>query len=225
MASSSLGLDVKVTRGYNQVQRLLGSYRALYTQDAAKVLDYFTELAPGDTFSSKPGEITSTLVISTSERLAFNGVFVASGSINFVISKALVLDDALSQYHVTNTGTAVARVFVNEVSRSANQPLSPVYYGTAVRPAQFSSAFIQSLILSSGTAKNQTISVNAATNQRIYYCYPAIQGLSQFTVGGLSGGIDLVAATLVPINIGPTEYYVYESANAGLGQTTVVIGD
>ena len=223
MPKLSLGLRLDVTRGYNQVQRVIGQFSALYMRDETRILDYFVELAPGATFSSKPDEVTSTLIISTTAQLTCTGNFVVSGEFRFVINKMLVLDDDIGQYTVTNTGSNTAKVYVNEVSRTSLSPAAPIYVGTSLKPANVTAAFVESLPATGGP-KNQTFHVVAAASEYIYYCYPMIMGSSTFEVSGFIGGFHLARVVPMITASGSVDYYVYESDNSGLGDTTITVG-
>jgi len=94
--------------------------------------------------------------------------------------------------------------------------------GTA---GQNSAAFILSLngVLSGGLAN--TFSVTAGSNQKIYFACRAAYGTPTFTVGGFSGGFNLVSNSISVTNAhGFTELYqLWESTNVNLGSTTVSV--
>ncbi len=98
------------------------------------------------------------------------------------------------------------------------------YFGVGTA-GQTTAAFILSLtgILSSSLAN--TFSVTAGASQKIYFACRAVYGTPTFTVGGFSGGFNLVSNTISVTNThGFTENYeLWESTNVNLGATTVVV--
>ena len=98
------------------------------------------------------------------------------------------------------------------------------YYGVSVEPAAYNEAFVKGLQKKIGTGKGETITVNAAANQYIYYCIPCKWGTPIFNVGGFDGGFDEVSSFNITNTYGHTELYsVWRSDNYSLGKTTVVI--
>lgn len=96
-----------------------------------------------------------------------------------------------------------------------------VYYGVAAAGAM-NSAFILGLTRVLRSNKLPSFTVNASSDQYIYYCVPTRYGTCSFSVGGFSGGFTLATTTEFTNASGYTEqYYVYKSDNAGLGNTTV----
>lgn len=102
-----------------------------------------------------------------------------------------------------------------------------IYYGVGAAPNVYDSAFI--LGLSKPTLRNSKLpsfTVNAGEGEYIFYCLPKRLGTCSFTVGGFTGGFELVATVEFTNASGYTEeqgYYVYKSVNAGLGATTVSV--
>ena len=85
-------------------------------------------------------------------------------------------------------------------------------------------AFVKGLQKKIGTGKGETITVNAAANQYIYYCIPYKWGTPIFNVGGFDGGFDEVSRFNITNTYGHTELYsVWRSDNYSLGKTTVAI--
>ena len=98
------------------------------------------------------------------------------------------------------------------------------YYGVSVEPAAYNEAFVKGLQKKIGTGKGETITVNAAANQYIYYCIPCKWGTPIFNVGGFDGGFDEVSSFNITNTYGHTELYsVWRSDNYSLGKTTVAI--
>lgn len=100
--------------------------------------------------------------------------------------------------------------------------MNGVYYGVAAEPAVLDSAFILGLTRTLRSNKLTPFTVNAGQGQYIYYCLPTRFGACTFTVGGFDGGFDLISTIKFKNASGYSEdYYVYRSANAGLGSTAV----
>lgn len=99
-----------------------------------------------------------------------------------------------------------------------------VYYGVRAAQDMYDSAFILGLTKTLRGSKLSSITVTAGEGQYIFYCLPTRYGKCTFTVGGFTGGFDLVTTVPFTNESGYTEnYYVYKSVNANLGNTTVSI--
>lgn len=99
------------------------------------------------------------------------------------------------------------------------------YYGAAAAPGTINSAFLLSLANGVLTASRaRTFTVNAGAGQYIWYAVPSSFGACSFKVGGFDGGFSKVS-TFQHTNAsgGVTNYDVYRSDNAALGNTTVVV--
>ena len=73
-----------------------------------------------------------------------------------------------------------------------------------------------------GDSKAKTFTVNAAAGQYIWYAIPHSFGTPTFKVGGFEGGFNLVKTFDHTNASGATvSYDVWQSTNAGLGNTTV----
>ena len=94
--------------------------------------------------------------------------------------------------------------------------------GTA---GQTTAAFILSLTGVLSPVLANTFVVTAGASQKIYFACRSAYGTPTFTVGGFSGGFNLVSNTISVTNSnGFTENYaLYESTNLNLGTTTVVV--
>ncbi len=218
----SLGLQLRVTNGRNQIQRNSGDYAALYLVPGSRIAENYIELAPNEVYSSNPGESSSNLVLSTNTPLVLVADLASGGQVTLQVNKMLVLDTALSGFTITNPGTNRARVQMNAVNYTSLAPAEGIYYGTSIKPGVYNQAFIETLTKTVGP-KNQTFVVDALANQFIYYAYPVLQGQSQFEVNGFVGGITLVSVVNFVTPQGPMQYYIYESDNPGLGATTVTV--
>lgn len=99
------------------------------------------------------------------------------------------------------------------------------YFGAAAAPEAINSAFLLSLANDVLTASRaRTFTVNAGAGQYIWYAVPSIFGACSFKVGGFDGGFSKVS-TFSHTNAsgGVTNYDVYRSDNAALGNTTVTV--
>lgn len=103
--------------------------------------------------------------------------------------------------------------------------LNGVYYGAAAAPETIDSAFVLGLADPVFTdTRKRTVTVSAAPGEYIWYCFPESMKPATFKVGGFEGGFDLVATIEFTNACEHTEpYYIYRSANAGLGDTTVEV--
>jgi hypothetical protein len=121
----------------------------------------------------------------------------------------------LTAVGASNTATSdITLTFVNNV-----------YYGVNTS----TSANITTILAGSSStvlsnSKARTFTVNAGTNEYIYYSYPSRLGTATFTVGGFEGGFSLISTESHTNSLGFNEnYYVYRSDNKSLGSTTVVV--
>ena len=100
------------------------------------------------------------------------------------------------------------------------------YYGigSISTAEEVTDEFIQGLTKSLVTGRTGDFKVNAGEGQYIFFCIPTSFGAASFKVGGFEGGFELLT-TLTYTNVeGHQEsYYVYKSANANLGSTTVTV--
>ena len=97
------------------------------------------------------------------------------------------------------------------------------YWGVSTSPT-LDGRGILGLSKELSTGKGKTFTVNADTNQYIYYCYPSSWGTSTFSVGGFVGGFELLGTIdFTNIKGNTTSYYVYRSSNHSLGNTTVTV--
>lgn len=102
-----------------------------------------------------------------------------------------------------------------------------IYYGVGAAPEAYDSAFIRGLSKPNlRNSKLPSFTVNAGEGEYIFYCLPKRLGTCSFTVGGFTGGFELVATVEFTNASGYTDeqgYYVYKSVNAGLGATSVSV--
>ena len=98
-----------------------------------------------------------------------------------------------------------------------------IYYGTS-SSTNYNSDLIKSLTKELSTNKSRTITVNASSSEYIYYCVPVRLGECSFNVNGFDGGFDNVTTISFTNDFGYTEdYRIYKSAQANLGNTTVIV--
>lgn len=99
-----------------------------------------------------------------------------------------------------------------------------VYYGVGAAQSTYTSEFIRGLTKTLRPNKLPSFTANAGAGQYIYYCLPTRMGTCTFKVGGFEGGFGLVSTLTFENAYGYKEsYYIYRSANAGLGNTTVEV--
>lgn len=98
------------------------------------------------------------------------------------------------------------------------------YYGVATERSEYDSGFILGLNGSLVNSRTGNFTVNAGEGQYIYFAIPTSFGTPTFTIGGFSGGFDLVNTIDFTNASGyTTKYNIYRSTNANLGNTTVVV--
>ena len=98
-----------------------------------------------------------------------------------------------------------------------------IYYG-ASSSTNYDSDLIKSLTKELSTNKSRTVTVNASSDEYIYYCVPTRLGECSFNVNGFEGGFDKVATVSFTNDFNYTEnYFIYKSTNSNLGNTTVVV--
>lgn len=98
-----------------------------------------------------------------------------------------------------------------------------IYYGVS-SSVDYNSDLIKSLTKELSTNKSRTVTVNASSDEYIYYCVPTRLGECSFNVNGFDGGFDKVATVSFTNDFNYTEnYFIYKSTNSNLGNTTVVV--
>jgi hypothetical protein len=120
----------------------------------------------------------------------------------------------LTAVGASNTATSdITLTFVNNVYYAVN---------TSASASENIGNIVTNPVLSN--TRVRTFTVNAGTNEYIYYSYPSRLGTATFTVGGFEGGFSLISTQTHINSLGFSEsYYVYRSDNTGLGNTTVVV--
>ena len=100
-----------------------------------------------------------------------------------------------------------------------------IYYGVAAAPSTINDTFLLGLVNKVlATSRAKTFTVNAGSNQYIWYAVPSLFGVCSFKVGGFEGGFTKVS-TFNHTNAsgGKTNYDVYRSDNINLGENTVIV--
>jgi hypothetical protein len=120
----------------------------------------------------------------------------------------------LTAVGASNTATSnITLTFVNNVYYAGN---------TSASASENIGNIVTNAVLSNTRAR--TFTINAGTNEYIYYSYPSRLGTATFTVGGFEGGFSLISTETHINSLGFSEsYYVYRSDNKSLGSTTVVV--
>ena len=99
-----------------------------------------------------------------------------------------------------------------------------VFWGVAIAPTKYDKTFLDSLTYELSDSRKRTITVQANTNQYIYYAVPTSFGTCTFAVGGFIGGFEKVGQYSYTNQYNHIEMYdIYKSENPNLGKTTVVI--
>ena len=88
----------------------------------------------------------------------------------------------------------------------------------------YNTALLKSLSNTLSNSKARSFTVNAGSNQYIFYAVPNRLGGCKFAVNGFEGGFEKVATISYTNSQSYTESYdIYKSDNPSLGNTTVVV--
>lgn len=99
-----------------------------------------------------------------------------------------------------------------------------VYWGVTEDPNSLDSETINGLTGALASNKNRTITANASAGQYIVYIIPTSFGTPTFNVGGFDGGFKKTKTFEHTNASGHAQSYdIWQSVNAGLGNTTVVV--
>lgn len=97
------------------------------------------------------------------------------------------------------------------------------YWGTSSGD-NYDSTFIKSLNKELNESISKTFTVDCATNEYIFYCFPSRIGTPTFTVNGFNGGFIKVKTIQFENDCGFIEDYdIWKSSNGNLGNTTVTV--
>ena len=134
-----------------------------------------------------------------------------------------MIDDSI--VNANKTYTLVATLNNGEQKNKSTQLsfMNGVYYGVSNR-SEYNSAFILSFTKVLTNSRGRTITVDANTDEYIYYCLPTRLGDCTFSVGGFVGGFAKVDTIDFTNQNGYVEKYsIWRSDNKGLGRTQVNI--
>lgn len=102
--------------------------------------------------------------------------------------------------------------------------VNKVFHGVQEIPSEYNTSFINKLVGQLQTGKEGVIDVVANENQYIYYALPKSYGDCVFTSGGFSGGFTKIDTISYTNDYGvATDYDIWKSDNANLGQTNIII--
>lgn len=194
--------------------------------DYKSALDYLLYFDLSISFSCNRG--TSLEMGATIESVTFNWNYnknILSQSFN-----GTSLDPSVRSYtyvmpfSANKTFTLTAQDDRKSFSRSITFTFSlGRYWGVSSSPT-ITSEGIQYFSKELANGRGKTFTVNAGEGQYIYYCYPTSWGEAKFSVGGFEGGFQLIDTINFMNTEGYiTEYRVYRSTNASLGETTVIV--
>lgn len=103
--------------------------------------------------------------------------------------------------------------------------LPDVFWGAAVPPGTFNTAFVNSLSNTLASSRAKTFTVNATGGKKIYAVDPVVYGTPTFQIppGGLAGGF-ILAATIPYLNAAglTISMNVWESVQVNLGSNVTV---
>lgn len=146
----------------------------------------------------------------------FEGETIDSTLRTKTYSTALTSDKTFTLTATTQGGTIVTKTAVLDFCNG-------IYCGKS-SSTTFDSTLINSLTKTLSENKNKNYTVTAGTGEYIYIAYPKRLGVSNFSVGGFSGGFDLVTTLSFTNSSNYSEdFYIYKSTNANLGATTFTI--
>ena len=98
-----------------------------------------------------------------------------------------------------------------------------IFYGVS-STSTYNTALLKSLSNTLSNSKARSFTVNAGSNQYIFYAVPNRLGGCKFAVNGFEGGFEKVATISYTNSQSYTESYdIYKSDNPSLGNTTVVV--
>ena len=98
------------------------------------------------------------------------------------------------------------------------------YWGVSSKEALDTSEDLLAINKELSTGRGKTFTANASDGEYIYYCYPMSWGVGTFSVGGFTGGFELVNNLIFTNEKGHSStYYIYRSTNHSLGNTVVTV--
>lgn len=98
------------------------------------------------------------------------------------------------------------------------------YWGVSSKETLDTSEDLLAINKELSTGRGKTFTANASDGEYIYYCYPMAWGVGTFSVGGFTGGFELVNNLIFTNEKGHSStYYIYRSTNHSLGNTVVTV--
>lgn len=143
-------------------------------------------------------------------------------------NEGLPLDQRRYIYNQTITSNKEFKLFATDERKTFTKTISfqfrnGRYWGTSSN-LSLENVDILELQKELSTGRGKTFTVNANEGEYIYYCYPMSWGAATFSVGGFTGGFELVGNINFINSLGHAEmYYIYRSTNHSLGDTVVTV--
>lgn len=143
-------------------------------------------------------------------------------------NEGLPLDQRRYIYNQTITSNKEFKLFATDERKTFTKTISfqfrnGRYWGTSSN-LSLENADVLELQKELSTGRGKTFTVNANEGEYIYYCYPMSWGAATFSVGGFTGGFELVGNINFRNSLGHAEmYYIYRSTNHSLGDTVVTV--
>lgn len=143
-------------------------------------------------------------------------------------NEGLPLDQRRYIYNQTITSNKEFKLFATDERKTFTKTISfqfrnGRYWGTSSN-LSLENEDILGLQKELSTGRGKTFTVNANEGEYIYYCYPMSWGAATFSVGGFTGGFELVGNINFRNSLGHAEmYYIYRSTNHSLGDTVVTV--
>ena len=201
--------------------------------------DEFTNVQDAlDSLLYKSPTVTSLTTTYSGGTTLEMGTVLASVTFNWVYNKDITsqafanvnLDPSVRTYTYTkgifNTTTLnlTASDGKNSCSRSITFTYANrIFYGVS-NTSTYNVALLRSLSNTLSNSKARSFTVNAGSNQYIFYAVPTRLGGCKFAVHGFEGGFEKVATISYTNSQSYTESYdIYKSDNPNLGNTTVVV--
>lgn len=218
-------LDI-IDENFMSLQADVDSNKASITAMINKVDDVNNPLTVNlslDKTVAEKGSKVESLTVSWSCSKSPNSQTFEGEPIDASLRSYLYTTDLTDSKTFTLTATTIGGTTVTKTV-SLNF-VNGIYYGASSISGTYDSTLINSLTKVLSENKNKSYTVNSTLNTYIYFCYPKRLGLvNSFSVGGFSGGFDLI--TTISFNNASNfseDYYIYRSTNSSLGNTTITI--
>lgn len=174
----------------------------------------------------------STYEIGSIKDITFSWVFSKEVS-SVTFNGATQTKDYVTVNDITSAGSYTVSGTRKDGKKETKSATADVYFynkyyfGCAFNPDTITSAFIRGLTFSTDWASKRptfTETPNVATDQYVWYAYPARLGKSTFKSNGFNGGFNDAQIVSFTNGSGYTEdYYVYRSAESGLGNVEIQV--